>query len=94
MEHFYAQLRCVSAYRALLQEPGGQRLARLFAAIAHGDGESAIDCYTALFETVAAQGRDSLGGWLLDRLRYGESPFAEAGARGGGGAARSPAGPP
>lgn len=82
MEHFYAQLRCVSAYRALLQEPGGQRLARLFAAIAHGDGESAIDCYTALFETVAAQGRDSLGGWLLDRLRYGESPFAEAAARG------------
>ena len=28
-------------------------------ALAHGDGEAAIDCYTALFEAVAAAGLDS-----------------------------------
>lgn len=82
MEQIYPQLKSVSAYRALLQEPAGQQLTGLFAALAHGDGEAAIDCYTGLFEAVAAQGWDSLGAWFQDRMCYGTSPFAEAAARG------------
>ena len=51
MEQIYPQLKSVSAYRALLQEPAGQQLTGLFAALAHGDGEAAIDCYTCLLYT-------------------------------------------
>ena len=82
LEHVYPQLKSVSAYRSLLQEPAGTLLTGLFGALAHGEGERAIDCYTGLFEAVAAQGFDSLGAWFQDRMRYGTSPFAEAAARG------------
>ena len=82
LEHVYPQLKSVSAYRSLLQEPAGESLVELYRALAHGDGEGAIDCYTALFEAVATQGFDSLGAWFQDRMRYGTSPFAAAAARG------------
>lgn len=82
MEQFYAQLKSVSPYRALLRTPAGEQLTGLFSALAHKDGEEAMERYAALFEAVAAAGWDSLGDWLLDRLRYEESPFAAAAARG------------
>ena len=82
LEYVYPQLKSVSVYRSLLQERAGEQLTGLFGALAHGEGESAIDCYTALFEAVAAAGLDSLGAWFKDRMCYGTSPFAAAAARG------------
>ena len=38
LEHVYPQLKSVSAYRSLLQEPAGTLLTGLFGALAHGEG--------------------------------------------------------
>ena len=81
-ENFYAALKSVSPYRTLLDEQAGTSLVGLFGALERGEGEQAMDQYTALFEQITAAGWDSLGDWFLERMRYGVGPFAEAAARG------------
>lgn len=81
-DSMYAALKSVSAYRTLLNEEAGQRLTALFAALEAGNGEQAMDEYTALFQAVAADGCAGLGDWFLEHLHYDSTPFAEAAARG------------
>lgn len=81
-DSMYAALKSVSAYRTLLNEEAGQRLTALFAALETGNGEQAMDEYTALFQAVAADGCAGLGDWFLEHLHYDSAPFAEAAARG------------
>lgn len=81
-ENFYVQLRTLSVYRPLLELEPGKRLNDLFALCAAGSGAQAVECYCELFRALAVQGYDSLGEWLLDRLRYEETPYAAAAAQG------------
>ena len=73
-ENFYAALKSVSPYRTLLDEQAGTSLVGLFGALERGEGEQAMDRYTALFEQITAAGWDSLGDWFLERMRYGVGP--------------------
>ena len=53
-ENFYAALKSVSPYRTLLDEQAGTSLVGLFGALERGEGEQAMDQYTALFEQITA----------------------------------------
>ena len=57
-ENFYAALKSVSPYRTLLDEQAGTSLVGLFGALERGEGEQAMDQYTALFEQITAAGWD------------------------------------
>lgn len=81
-ENYYAALKSVSPYRALLEERTGACLLGLFAALARGEGEAAMDRYAALFQSLATGGWDSLGDWFLDQMRYEATPYAECAAQG------------
>ena len=81
-ENYYAALKSVSVYRSILSEGAGACLLHLFAALNAGDGEDAIDSYSALFEAIAADGCSGPGEWLQDKLKYASTPYAEAAARG------------
>lgn len=82
-KNYYAALKGVSLYRPLLEdEEAGRALMELFAALERGKGEKALERYAALFQALAADGQDSLGGWFDEKLRYVSTPYAEAAARG------------
>ena len=73
-------LRCalygVSAYRNLCGEPLIVLVRALLDSLAAGDGPGAVERYARLFYDLHQAGYASLGDWLLDQLRYRESPYA------------------
>lgn len=78
-----AALKGVCAYRNLMDRPVMAALTRLLDALCAGQGEGALDQYTALFYALRSEGAPGLGHWLDDALRYEENPYADLIARGG-----------
>lgn len=82
-ENFYASLRSLSLYRPVLETPVGKGLDELFTQIfLHGDHVAAMEAYCGVFYALADEGYDSLADWLLDTLRYSETPYANLAATG------------
>ena len=78
-----AALRGLSAYRELKELPVMAHMVHLLDHLAGGQGEEAVDDYTALFYYLRREGFTGLGDWLWDQLRYTESPYALLAERGG-----------
>ena len=78
-----AALRGISAFREVMGAPVPVHAAGLLDALQKGQGERALDCYTALFSALRAGGFQGIGDWLWDALRYTETPFALLAERGG-----------
>ncbi len=68
-------LKGVSAYLNITDSREMGLFTSLLDAVHMGDGEGAVTCYTRLFHTLREGRWDSLGDWMLDRLRYEESPY-------------------
>ena len=78
-----AALRGVSAFRDVMDKPVLAQAAGLLDALHKGQGERALDCYTALFSALREAGFQGVGAWLWDALRYTESPYAHLAELGG-----------
>ena len=78
------RLWTVSAYRELMRLPALQALQTLVEALAEdAPGEKRLlEAYTGAFYQLQAAGHDSLGGYLWEHLRYDETPYGDAAARG------------
>ena len=83
-----AALRGLSSYRELKELPVMAHMVHLLDHLAGGQGEEAVDDYTALFYYQRREGFTGLGDWLWDQLRYTESPYALLAERGGADPAR------
>ena len=70
-----ASLRGVSAYRDMMDTPVMQQAGKLLDALCVGQGERALDAYTALFAQLRREGFLGLGDWMWDHLRYQSSPY-------------------
>ena len=73
-----AALRGLSAYRNLAGDPMLKEISNLLDALSQRNGERALDCYTAVFYGLRAEGYLGLGDWLHDRLRYEDAPYPDA----------------
>ena len=73
----------LSTCRGLLGEPLMTRVRALLDALDGGDGEAALEAYTEIFYGLRQAGKEGLGDWLWDRLRYTESPYPALLDRGG-----------
>ena len=71
-------LRGVAAYKQITDEPLMKLASALLDDLAGGDGPGALEHYTRLFYALHDAGRDGLGAWLHDQLRYRESPYARS----------------
>ena len=70
-----AALRGLSAYRTMLEQPLLNTALTLVDSLCTGEGEKALEAYTALFYALRAAGQPSLGRWLEETLRYAEGPI-------------------
>lgn len=80
-KQFSAGLAGVSVYRNLLELPPVAALRSLFQALERGNGEEAVEGYSAVFYQLAVAGYDSLADYLTDQLYYASAPYPEAVAR-------------
>ena len=71
-----ASLLGLTAYRYLRAKAPMLQAELLLQALCNGDGDAALEQYSALFYTLRAEGCQGLGDWLWDQLRYEESPYA------------------
>lgn len=71
-----AALRGISAYRELTGTAVMFNAATLLDALSNREGEDALTAYTALFYALRQGGREGLGDWLWDWLRYTETPYS------------------
>ena len=78
-----ASLLGLSAYRTLKDTHILSQAMRLLDELKAKQGEDALGSYTALFHALRSGGFDGLGGWLWERLRFDESPYAHLAERGG-----------
>ena len=67
-----AALLGLSAFRGLLEEPLLAEVRRLLDALAAQQGEEALEAYANIFYRLRQEGKQGLGDWLYDRLRYRE----------------------
>ncbi len=79
-ENLYADFCSISVYRGLMDLPPLAYLRDLLEALENGAAD--VDSYANCFYALAEEGYDSLADYLFDHLRYDESPFADAVARG------------
>ncbi|MCD8353503.1 MAG: ATP-binding protein [Clostridiales bacterium] len=79
-QNLYAQLSSLLVYRGLLQLKPVSALQTLLKNLEAG--EAKVDDYANVFYALTAEGCDSLAEYLHEHIRYDESPFAEAAARG------------
>lgn len=79
-ENLYADYCSISIYRNLMDLPPMAYLRDLLEAMEGGSAD--LDSYANCFFALAEEGYDSLADYLFDHLRYDESPFADAVARG------------
>ena len=70
-----AALKGVSAYRNIMDTEVMRQVKDLLDALCAGEGEQALDAYTALFCQLRQEGFMGLGDWLWDQLRYRSSPY-------------------
>ena len=80
MDHLYASLCGLTVYRNLLDRKPVAALHRLLGQLEQGLGD--VNSYADIFYALAQEGYDSLSAYLEDHLRYDESPYGEAAARG------------
>ena len=80
----YAALSIVSAYRRLTELPPFSHALALLEALETESPEPRLllSHYISLYDSLIAQGYDSLGAWLFDMLRYIDSPYGEAVGKG------------
>ncbi|MCD8335038.1 MAG: ATP-binding protein [Clostridiales bacterium] len=79
-QNLYAQLSSLLVYRGLLRLEPVSALQTLLTNLEEGDAR--VDDYANVFYALTAEGCDSLAEYLYEHIRYDESPFAEAAARG------------
>lgn len=79
-QNLYAELCSLSVYRGLLKLEPMKALRKLLENLENGVGD--VDGYADVFYALAGEGYDSLADYLYSHIRYDESPFAEAAARG------------
>ena len=79
-----ASLLGLSAYRTLKDSQVLSLNLALLDAIKDKQGEQALDCYARLYHALREEGYDGLGGWLWDRLRFEDTPYARLAESGGG----------
>ena len=77
-----AALQGVSAYRTLTNTTVFYDVMSLMDGLHHGEGETALEAYCALFDALCQEGFDGIGSWLWDVLRFEESPYALLAERG------------
>ena len=82
LQELRASLMGLSVFRPLLGEPLMERLRALLDHLVRGEGEPALEDYVQVFYLLQEAGYDGPGGWLWDRLRYLDSPYPAALARG------------
>ena len=73
----------VCAYKHMADKPVMGALWQMVDGLCDGDGEKALEAYTALFYTLRQEGALGLGDWLNSSLCYEENPYADLIARGG-----------
>lgn len=78
--NLYASLCSLTAYRGLLERKPMKALKHLMRKLEYS--ESDIESYTSVFYALVEEGYDSLPKYIMDHLRYDESPFADAVAKG------------
>ena len=71
-----ASLMGLSAYRDLRSKQPMIHMECLLQHLCRGEGEAALNEYTALFSALRQDGYQGLGNWLWDTLRYEESPYS------------------
>ena len=83
-KNYARRLRAISAYRGLLALPALRALQGLVEELAREqpDGGKVIDCYADTFYQLQRAGYDSLGAYLWAHLRYDDTPYGDAAARG------------
>lgn len=79
-ENLYESLCSLSVCRGLLELEPLRALRRLLQRLERGRG--GVEDYCRVFYALAREGHDSLAGYVEEHLRYDESPFAVAAARG------------
>ena len=79
-ENYYASLCALSTCRGLLELEPIHALRRLLQRLERG--RASVEDYSKVFFALAGEGHESLSAYLLEHLRYDESPFALAAARG------------
>ena len=70
-----ASLRGVCAYRELMDAAVMVQVRKMLDAICVGQGERALEAYTAVFFQLRQEGFLGLGDWLWDALRFCPSPY-------------------
>lgn len=78
--NLYADYCSISLYRSLMDLPPMAYLRDLLEGMERGAAD--LDSYANCFFALAEEGYDSLADYLFDHLRYDESPFGDAVARG------------
>lgn len=79
-QNVYAELCGLTAYRCILRR---QPMAALKEFLRHlAGGDAGLDQYAEIFDALYGEGYESLAAYLEDHLRYDESPYAEAAAKG------------
>ena len=83
-KEYARRLWAISAYRDFLFLPPVQMLQMLVEGLAQDapDGDELICHYAETFFELQKAGYDSLGGYLWEHLRYDETPYGDAAARG------------
>lgn len=78
----YGGLRCLTALY-FGPDKGLELLGALTEHLAKGEGEAALDAYTALYRWLRAGEWKGLGDWLRDRLLDAETPYGRLTGKGG-----------
>ena len=78
----YGGLRCLTALY-FGPDKGLELLGALTEHLAKGEGEAALDAYTALYRWLRAGEWNGLGDWLRDRLLDAETPYGRLTGKGG-----------
>lgn len=83
-KEYARRLWAVSAYRDFLVLPPVQKLQELVDGLAQDtpNGDELIARYADTFYELQKAGHDSLGAYLWEHLRYDETPYGDAAARG------------
>ena len=71
-----AALMGLSAFRDLRGKRPMIQAECLLQHLCRGEGEAALETYTALFSILRQDGYQGLGDWLWDQLRYEETPYS------------------
>lgn len=77
-----AALKGVSAYRDIMHTETMVQVKKLLDSVCDGQGETALDAYTAIFCQLRQEGFLGIGDWLWEQLRYRSTPYGLLAERG------------